>query len=121
MNTYLVPVKVSNTTRSPVSSQVRIKPGLLRRLRDLGGISSEEQQAKMMGIDRGTLRRIDAGGVPSGAFIAAVHDTFGLSLGEAFECVPRPEIRGGTVRRPTDVAFRERPLGLRDHTIAVDG
>lgn len=47
----------------------------------------------MMGIDRGTLRRIDAGGVPSGAFIAAVHDTFGLSLGEAFECVPRADVR----------------------------
>lgn len=67
--------------------RVQIKPGLLKRLRELRGLPSEERQAGLMGFDRTTLRRIDAGGVPSPAFMAAMWEIFGLSLGEAFELV----------------------------------
>jgi len=71
-----------------MGSKVQIKPGLLERLRQIGAIPSEEHQARLMGVDRTTLRRIDRGGIPSGAFMAALVDTFGLGLGEAFEVVP---------------------------------
>ncbi|AGW41707.1 oxidoreductase [Leifsonia xyli subsp. cynodontis DSM 46306] len=70
-----------------MASRVRIKPGLLKRLRDIREIPSEDHQARLMGFDRTTLRRIDAGGVPSAAFMAAMWETFGLGLGEAFEFV----------------------------------
>lgn len=68
-------------------ADVRIKPGLLLRLRELRNIPSEEHQARLMGIDRTTLRRVDRGGTPSGAFIAALCETFDLGIGEAFEIV----------------------------------
>ena len=70
-----------------MASRVQIKPGLLKRLREVRGIPSEGHQARLMGVDRTTLRRIDAGGVPSPQFMAAMWETFGLGLGEAFELV----------------------------------
>lgn len=78
-----------------VASKIQIKPGLLARLREVRGIPSEEHQARLMGVDRTTLRRIDGGAVPSGAFMAALADTFGLGLGEAFELVPVQTARAG--------------------------
>jgi transcriptional regulator with XRE-family HTH domain len=71
-----------------MASKLQIKPGLLERLRQIRDIPSEEHQARLMGVDRTTLRRIDRGGTPSGAFMAALCDSFGLGLGEAFEVVP---------------------------------
>jgi len=71
-----------------MASKLQIKPGLLARLRQIRDIPSEEHQARLMGVDRTTLRRIDRGAIPSGAFMAALCDTFGLGLGEAFEVVP---------------------------------
>ncbi|POH63607.1 hypothetical protein C3B60_15930 [Cryobacterium zongtaii] len=70
-----------------MASRLKIRDGLLPRLRETRGIPSEEHQARLMGIDRGTLRRIDAGATPSGAFMSAMYDTYGLGLGEAFEFV----------------------------------
>ncbi len=70
-----------------MASRVRIKPGLLKRLRELREIPSEEHQARLIGVDRTTLRRIDQGGVPSAAFMAGIWEAFGLGLGEAFEVV----------------------------------
>ncbi|GAA3591935.1 hypothetical protein GCM10022198_14860 [Klugiella xanthotipulae] len=71
-----------------MSSSVRIRSGLLQRLRETRGIVNELEQARLLGVDRSTLRRVDSGKAPSSAFMAAVHDAFGLSLGEAFEIVP---------------------------------
>jgi transcriptional regulator with XRE-family HTH domain len=70
-----------------MATRLQIKPGLLKRLRELREIPSEEHQARLMGVDRSTLRRIDAGATPSAAFMAALCDAFGLGLGEAFELV----------------------------------
>jgi len=70
-----------------MASTLRIKPGLLKRLRDVRDIPSEEHQARLIGVDRTTLRRIDAGATPSGAFMASFCAAFGLGLGEAFEVV----------------------------------
>jgi hypothetical protein len=70
-----------------MASRLQIRPGLLARLRETRGIPSEEHQARLMGVDRTTLRRVDRGATPSGAFMAALCDSFGLGLGEAFELV----------------------------------
>lgn len=66
---------------------IRIKEGLLERLRETRKIASEEVQARMIGVDRATLRRIDAGAQPSGSFQAGLCVAFGLGLGEAFEVI----------------------------------
>ena len=70
-----------------MASTLRIKPGLLKRLRELREIPTEEHQARLMGVNRATLRRVDEGSQPSAAFIVAMVDTFGLGIGEAFEVV----------------------------------
>lgn len=71
-----------------MASTLRIKPGLLKRLRDLRDIPSEEHQARLIGVDRTTLRRVDGGARPSPQFIAQVCEAFSLGIGEAFEVVP---------------------------------
>ncbi|MGX9346597.1 helix-turn-helix domain-containing protein [Microbacterium sp. KNMS] len=70
-----------------MSVAIRIKPGLVERLRETRGIRSEEAFARLIGADRTTLRRVMNGSQPSGAFIASFCDAFGLGLGEAFEIV----------------------------------
>lgn len=67
--------------------EIRIKPGLVDRLRETRGIPSEEAFARYVGVDRGTLRRVVAGSQPSGTFIACFCTSFGLGLGEAFDIV----------------------------------
>ncbi len=71
-----------------MAATLQIKPGLLLRLRELRNIPSEEHQARLIGVDRATLRRIDKGAQPSGSFMAGLCEAFGLGLGEAFEIVP---------------------------------
>lgn len=66
---------------------IRIKEGLIERLRENRGIASEEAFARLVGVERSTLRRIAAGSTPSGAFMASFCDAFGLGLGEAFDIV----------------------------------
>lgn len=80
-----------------MTSKVRIKPGLLKRLRQVHDLPSEQAQADMLHVDRTTLRRIDAGAPPSQAFMASVVVNFGLGLGEAFEVVPHDPL---TRRQP---------------------
>ena len=70
-----------------MANSLRIKPGLLERLRETRNIPSEDHQARLIGVDRTTLRRVDAGATPSGAFMANFCAAFGLGLGEAFEVV----------------------------------
>ncbi|MFF7293154.1 hypothetical protein ACFY9N_11550 [Microbacterium sp. NPDC008134] len=43
--------------------------------------------ARLIGTDRTTLRRVQRGSQPSGAFIASFCVAFGLGMGEAFEIV----------------------------------
>ncbi|MDY7542653.1 MULTISPECIES: helix-turn-helix transcriptional regulator [unclassified Cryobacterium] len=70
-----------------MSVAIKIKPGIIDRLRETRGIGSEEAFARLIQTDRSTLRRIDAGGQPSGSFMAGFCDAFGLGLGEAFDVV----------------------------------
>ncbi|GAB2567202.1 helix-turn-helix domain-containing protein [Leucobacter ruminantium] len=76
-----------------MSATIRIKEGLLKRLRESRHIPTEEVQARMIGVDRVTLRRIDKGATPSAAFMAGVAEAFGLGLGEAFDVVEVPSLR----------------------------
>lgn len=66
---------------------LRIKDGLVKRLREIHLIRSEEALARLIGCDRMTLRRIENGAQPSGGFIAQFCDAFQLGIGEAFEIV----------------------------------
>jgi hypothetical protein len=80
-----------------MTSKLRIKPGLLKRLREVRDLPSEEHQARLIGVDRTTLRRVDQGAAPSAAFMASLCSAFDLGLGEAFEVVPNDPI---THRQP---------------------
>lgn len=68
-------------------AKLRIRPGLLKRLRDLSGISSDEAQARMLDVSRSTINRIEKGDQPSAHFIVSVCTTYNLGLGEAFEII----------------------------------
>lgn len=70
-----------------MSVAIRIKDGLVDRLRETRNLPSEDAVARLIGTDRTTLRRIVKGAQPSGTFIAGFCDAFGLGLGEAFEIV----------------------------------
>ena len=67
---------------------LRVKDGLVDRLREVRSIPSEEHFARLIGVDRATLRRVVGGQVPSGTFMANFCSAFNLGLGEAFEIVP---------------------------------
>lgn len=73
-----------------MSVAIRIKPGIIDRLRETRGINSYEAFARLVQTDRSTLDRISKGGQPSGAFMAGLCDAFGLGLGEAFDVVKSP-------------------------------
>lgn len=75
-----------------MAATIRIKDGLLARLRETRGIPSEEHQARLIGVDRTTLRRVDHGAPPSAAFQGGLCEAFGLGLGEAFDIVERTSL-----------------------------
>ncbi|MDF2554176.1 MAG: oxidoreductase [Microbacterium sp.] len=77
---------------------IRIREGVVDRLRESRGIKSEEAFAERMDTDRKTLRRIVNGAQPSGAFIANFCAAYGLGMGEAFEIVDLAPI--GRVEKP---------------------
>lgn len=68
-----------------MGQRIRIKPGLLERLRTFSGITSDDAQARMLGVDRATINRVKNGDQPSAKFMAALCSSYGLGLGEAFE------------------------------------
>jgi hypothetical protein len=72
-----------------MAASIRIKDGLVERLRETRGIPSEDAFARLVGTERSTLRRIAGGAQPSGAFMASFCQAFGLGLGEAFDIVPK--------------------------------
>lgn len=75
-----------------MSAKLQIREGLLGRLRDIYGKQTEEVQARMIGVDRTTLRRIEAGASPSSGFIAAMVVTYNMGIGEIFEVVRQDEL-----------------------------
>jgi hypothetical protein len=82
-----------------MAHSIRIKDGLIQRLRETRGFPSEDAFARFVGCDRITLRRIQDGSQPSGAFMASFCTAFGMGLGEAFDIVdvqrvtaPKPKL-----------------------------
>jgi transcriptional regulator with XRE-family HTH domain len=68
--------------------KLRLRNGLLTRLREIHRLPSEESQARLMGVSRSTVRRMESGEQPSADFIVALCTTYQLGIGEAFEIVP---------------------------------
>lgn len=68
-------------------AQLRLREGVLERLKESRGIPSDEVLARMIGVDPSTLSRVRNGGEPSGRFIAGATLAFGLGIGELFEAV----------------------------------
>lgn len=61
---------------------VRIRPGLLDRLKDNAGIRSDEAFARLIGISRATLVRLKEGDEPSLRTVIGIAHAFGLAMGE---------------------------------------
>lgn len=76
-----------------MSSRLKVREGILPRLREIHRLPSEDAQARLMGVSLSSIRRINSGDQPSADFMAALCTTFGLGLGEAFEIVD-PEAEG---------------------------
>lgn len=70
-----------------MAARLLLRDGVLRRLRVARGIPSDEVLARMIGVDRGTLRRVEGGAQPSGTFVAEACVAFGMGIGELFEVV----------------------------------
>lgn len=70
-----------------MAHSIRIKDGLVARLRESRGITSEDAFARFVGCDRMTLRRVMGGTQPSGGFMASFCTAFGMGLGEVFDIV----------------------------------
>lgn len=63
--------------------EVRVRPGLLNRLKENAGINSDEAFARLIGSSRATLDEVRKGNrEPSMAFAIGVCKAFGLGLGE---------------------------------------
>ena len=84
---YITTEQDRYTKGMTMTVSIRIKPGLVDRLRETRGLYSDDAVARLIRSDRTTLRRIVRGAQPSGAFIAGFCEAFGLGLGEAFEIV----------------------------------
>lgn len=74
-----------------MSARLQLRPNIIARLRETRGITSEEVMARMIGVDRGTLRRVESGAQPSGTFVAGACVAFGMGPGELFEVVTDTE------------------------------
>lgn len=75
----------------PLGTTVRIRPGLLTRLKQNAGIRSDEAFARTIGITRATLARLNGGEEPSLRTILGIMQAFGLAFGEVTEVVPVAE------------------------------
>lgn len=65
---------------------VRPRPGILKRVREIHRISSDEVFAQALGVSRATYDRVNReGAAPSPYFMAALVRFTGLGLGELFE------------------------------------
>lgn len=61
---------------------IKIRPGLLDRLKDTAGIRSDEAFARLIGISRATLVDLKKGNEPSLRTVVGIAQAFGLAMGE---------------------------------------
>ncbi len=73
------------------SATLRVRPGVLKRIRELHRLPSDAALAHAIGVSRATLDRINRGEVaPSPHFIAGLCLFTGIGIGEAFEVLATP-------------------------------
>lgn len=75
---------MNRTDDQPVSRDIAIKirPGLLDRLKDTAGIRSDDAFARLIGISRATLADLKKGNEPSLRSVIGIAQAFGLAMGE---------------------------------------
>lgn len=69
-------------------AHLAIREGLLDRLKELRGISTDEAMARIGGVSLATYRRYRDGSAPSAEFLANIGLAFGLSIGEIAVITP---------------------------------
>ncbi|WP_442903916.1 helix-turn-helix domain-containing protein [Gulosibacter sp. GYB002] len=71
-----------------------MRSGWLKRQRELTRLTSVDDQAKLLGVSRASIYRIEGGDAPSPQFMASVCSLYRVGLGEAFEIIndPREEV-----------------------------
>lgn len=74
----------------PNGAVVKIRPGLLDRLKERSGIRSDEAFARTIGVSRPTLARLKDGEEPSLRTVVGIAQAFELAIGEVV-VVDRPE------------------------------
>ncbi|MDI9898508.1 hypothetical protein QM716_01420 [Rhodococcus sp. IEGM 1409] len=80
---------------------LRVKPGLLKRVREMHRLPSDDALAQAIGVSRATLVRVDKEEIPpSPAFMAGLVGFTGLGLGEAFEIA---QARPSRQARPSEL------------------
>ncbi len=72
-----------------MSASIKLRPGLLDRLRRRFGFPSDEALASIIGVDASTLADLDRGEAPSVRIIALLADVLGLPLSEV-ACLEPP-------------------------------
>jgi len=70
---------------------IRVRPGLLDRLKDTAGIRSDDAFARLIGISRATLVSIKEGKEPSLRSVVNIANAFGLAVGEVIVVVDANE------------------------------
>ena len=70
---------------------IRVRPGLLDRLKDTAGIRSDDAFARLIGISRATLVSIKEGKEPSLRSVVNIANAFGLAVGEVIVVVDASE------------------------------
>ncbi|KTR95379.1 hypothetical protein NS220_06160 [Microbacterium testaceum] len=74
-----------NRTDEQSASQpptIKVRPGLLDRLKETSGIRSDDAFARAIGISRATLDNAKKGGEPSLRTVLGIAHAFGLAMGE---------------------------------------
>lgn len=61
---------------------IKVRPGLLDRLKETSGIRSDDAFARTIGISRATLDNAKKGGEPSLRTVLGIAQAFGLAMGE---------------------------------------
>lgn len=64
------------------ATAIKIRPGLLDRLKDTAGIRSDDAFARLIGISRATLASLKEGNEPSLRTVVGIAQAFGLAMGE---------------------------------------
>lgn len=93
MNDIRYPMYETRKGMSMANVKIKIRDGLIDRLRNLSGITSDEAFARTIGTSRSTLADVKAGDrEPSLAFAVGIAEAFGLGLSEIVVWEPMEDL-----------------------------